>query len=296
MRWTRIFVPLVAAATVLVPTAPAQGAMSGTADRAPAQADRSWSTYHWGRSGAVQAGAEVDPVPSPRSGGVHGTIVGGTPTTTDEYPWTVIVNAGMFLCGGTLVRPNKVVTAKHCVTFWGGPFDPSSVRVTAGRTDRTTNAGTVVGVKDIWLHGSVEEGADIAVLTLASNLDYKTLALPAQGEAPQYNEKSRILGWGLTAENGSASQVLRQAEVPVTPDSACRAAYGERVDLGLEFCAGYEAGGVDTCQGDSGGPVEQNGKLIGVTSWGEGCARPGKYGVYARVAAVADEIKAQLDG
>lgn len=50
------------------------------------------------------------------------------------------------------------------------------------------------------------------------------------------------------------------------------------------LCAGrYPAGGVDSCQGDSGGPLLCNNKLSGVVSWGDGCAKPHKPGIYANV-------------
>lgn len=50
------------------------------------------------------------------------------------------------------------------------------------------------------------------------------------------------------------------------------------------FCAGYRDGYYDSCQGDSGGPiVDAFNDLVGVVSWGIGCAEPGHPGVYASV-------------
>lgn len=97
-----------------------------------------------------------------------------------------------------------------------------------------------------------------------------------------------IVGWGATSEGGSGPDVLQEAEVPITTDAYCDEAYGG-IDEATMVCAGFPQGGVDTCQGDSGGPMfgrTAGGALrvVGATSFGEGCARPGKPGVYARVA------------
>ena len=74
--------------------------------------------------------------------------------------------------------------------------------------------------------------------------------------------------------------------MPIVDRNRCEWAYLGRIHDSM-ICAGLDRGGIDSCQGDSGGPMvcEEGGRfyLQGVTSWGQGCARPNKYGVYARV-------------
>jgi secreted trypsin-like serine protease len=97
-----------------------------------------------------------------------------------------------------------------------------------------------------------------------------------------------IVGWGVTSEGGEQPDRLQEAQVPITTDAYCAGAYSD-FDPATMVCAGFPQGGVDTCQGDSGGPMFGRSaggalRVVGTTSFGEGCARPGKPGVYARVA------------
>jgi len=65
-------------------------------------------------------------------------------------------------------------------------------------------------------------------------------------------------------------------------------AYNGHIKAGM-MCAGYKEGGVDSCNGDSGGSLvwrtSDGPVLVGVVSFGEGCARKLKYGVYTPVSA-----------
>lgn len=115
-----------------------------------------------------------------------------------------------------------------------------------------------------------------------------------------------ITGWGATAQGGPRSDNLKGASVPIVSDPSCQSSYDGDFDPATMICAGYADGGVDTCQGDSGGPLESplasgaldgaTYRLVGITSWGIGCAQPGFPGVYARVAepTLRDAIQAKV--
>lgn len=249
---------------------------------------------------AAVLGAGSPPVASavpPLGGGAAAPdIVGGSPTTIRQHPWMVALTTadGSQYCGGTLVAPTKVVTAAHCTVG----DEPSEVRVVAGRTDLRTSDGEVAGVTGIWIHPQfqhVTRGFDVSVLTLDRELPYRimTPATPADAALYEPDTPTAILGWGDTAEGGPASPVLLRATVPVVSDEGCGAAY-DQYDAATMVCAGLPQGGVDACQGDSGGPMVAGGRLIGITSWGSGCARPGLPGVYARVVSHHAELTEQI--
>jgi trypsin len=140
-------------------------------------------------------------------------------------------------------------------------------------------------------------GASIAPIDTAGNDE---AALWAPGELQD------VSGWGSTEFSGTVD-TLRAASVPIVSDSTCGAPgiYDTDFDPATMVCAGFLAGGVDTCQGDSGGPLEaplEGGgyRLVGLTSWGVGCALPNKPGVYTRIAeagpgGLRDEVVTRVD-
>lgn len=224
-------------------------------------------------------------------------IVGGEPAQIEQHPWVVYLSdaQGNQFCGGTIGAADKIVTAAHCAEG----MQPTELRVVAGREDKTSGEGTVAGVRDVWVHPDYEsaiQGDDVAVLTLDRELPQPALPLATAADTAAYQpgRRAEVFGWGTTSEGGDSSDTLQRASVPLTSDADCSAAYGQ-YDPAAMVCAGYPLGGVDSCQGDSGGPLVADGKLIGIVSTGNGCARPGSPGIYTRVSSYEPEVQAELN-
>ncbi|NIH84821.1 S1 family peptidase [Amycolatopsis granulosa] len=227
------------------------------------------------------------------SSGARPNIVGGSEASIGSYPYAVYLTdkSGNQFCGGVLVSSTAVATAAHCAKA----VQRSDLRVVAGRQDKRTNDGKVVPVREVWVPDSFSDpgkGDDVAVLKLAQSLPYRPVNLPADDSLYAEGTQATVLGWGRTADGGARSDYLRKAEVPVIGDAGCAASYSN-YDSRSMVCAGYPQGQVDACQGDSGGPLVVGDTLIGLVSWGDGCARPGKPGVYTRVLTYAGEIRSE---
>lgn len=240
-----------------------------------------------------------------------GVVVGGHPVRISESPWTVALTSrerfgdersGQF-CGAVLVGPRTVATAAHCLaretlgTHWSNVGDLEAV---VGRGDLTGGGGEEIPVSEVRVNPAYDsrtnEG-DFAVLTLARRaMEGEVIPMAAGRGDPEYRPGTgaRVYGWGDTTGNGTYATSLHAARVRILEDSECEAAYPGSASGTYRprtmVCAGLTEGGADACQGDSGGPLVAGGRLVGLVSWGEGCGRPGRPGVYTRVSALAAHV------
>jgi secreted trypsin-like serine protease len=223
-------------------------------------------------------------------------VVGGGNASPGEYPSVAEITFGPFLCTGTLIAPNWVLSAGHCGSVTGAAvatpasWPPQLINVRIGGVTQSDGEKRTVSQVVMNPNYLLTSGYDISLLQLSSTSTMAPTQVAGAGERSIWTAGTleTIVGWGATEEGGDLPDNLQEAQVPITTDSYCAGAYSD-FDPATMVCAGFPEGGVDTCQGDSGGPMfgrSSTGALrvVGTTSFGEGCARAGKPGVYARVA------------
>jgi secreted trypsin-like serine protease len=223
-------------------------------------------------------------------------VVGGHDANPGEFPSVAEITFGPFLCTGTLITPDWVLTAGHCSNITAGTvaspisWPPPLIDVRIGGVSQSD--GEHRSVSRVVMHPDylLTSGYDISLLQLSQSSTMAPTQVAGSGERSIWTAGTleTIVGWGVTEEGGDLPDRLQAARVPVTTDEYCAGAYSD-FDPRTMVCAGFPQGGVDTCQGDSGGPMFGKTsagalRVVGTTSFGEGCARPGKPGVYGRVA------------
>jgi Trypsin/Proprotein convertase P-domain len=234
------------------------------------------------------AGQTLAAPPAPADD-VQPQVVGGVRAAQGEFPWMVRLSMG---CGGAMYTKQLVLTAGHCVS---GTGNNTSITATLGVVD--LQDANRITVRSNYVHRSpgYPNGDDWALIRLERAVDVPTL--PVASTTAYDTGTFTVAGWGAATEGGGQQRYLLKADVPFITDTQCAQAYSDLV-AAEEICAGnWSSGGVDTCQGDSGGPMFRRDNnnawvQVGITSWGNGCARPQNPGVYAQTSYFSAAIAA----
>ncbi|XP_078667784.1 coagulation factor IX-like [Branchiostoma floridae x Branchiostoma belcheri] len=242
-------------------------------------------------------------------------IVGGTDVAPGAVPWIAMLwdirpARNRFFCGGSLLNSEWVVTAAHCILEGEVTKDDFIIRLgklsseqgVFEENERSTRVREIIIHPD---HNPDNYDVDLALVRLEEKIAFTDYILPVC--LPTVEDARRLItatpvgsvsGWGRTVEDGTFSSTLKEVNVPIIRQSKCRRAHARYDVTKNMFCAGSETGGRDSCDGDSGGPfvVYDNGKwnLMGIVSWGDGCALRDKYGVYTRVHRFRDWLQEQI--
>ncbi|MEZ5783641.1 MAG: serine protease [Rhizobiaceae bacterium] len=256
------------------------------------------------------------------SGGSNDRVFGGFAAEQGAWPFQVaLLTANMLdnrpesqvdaqFCGGSLIAPNWVLTAAHCLVYEGSQVPAEAIVVLSGATHLAE--GTRIPAAEVFVHEGFDKSMasidnDIGLIRLGGSATTPTIALP-QEAAPE-GGTATVTGWGKM-EDGTFPSDLMQVDIEVTTNAACNAgikdiyakdlgkilrSWAPRMRLSDEaidaattsmastmtdpltanmLCAGIKEGGRDSCSGDSGGPLfvtdGSHVTQIGVVSWGEG--------------------------
>lgn len=238
-------------------------------------------------------------------------IVGGEDAIPGKWPWLVELSHSNKpyedqFCGGSLIKPDWVVTAAHCMEG----ENVNSFQVIANIYDLKKDTGQNIKIKRIISHpkyiGGDAADFDIALIQLKEPVKNAVTIPLITGNPNLTGINATVIGWGNMSSDGYNNFYpfkLQEVQIPIVSNQECRDVFEQHGDSpsiisANMLCAGLFTGGKDACQGDSGGPlmIQQGEKwvLTGIVSWGDGCALPFNYGVYSRVTRFTKFINANI--
>lgn len=234
-------------------------------------------------------------------------VVGGVKTAPQRGTFAVALVTGddgrrtvaaAQFCGATVVRPDALITAAHCLQDEDGSnSDASGLRVFTGHV-LPLRKGKLLRVRSVSVHPDFDDGAgeadaDVGVIRLREPLNGIVpiaVAAPEDSAIWQPGLPLGLWGWGNRAggEGMNFPLQLHDGTVVRYTDARCDDLYGRFFNPASQLCAGQPDGSVDACQGDSGGPLtaaRPDGRLVlvGVVSFGEGCGKPEFPTVYTKL-------------
>ncbi|KAM9678573.1 LOW QUALITY PROTEIN: transmembrane protease serine 11B-like [Trichechus inunguis] len=224
-------------------------------------------------------------------------IVNGKKAQAEAWPWQASMQwKGKQRCGASLISSKWLLSAAHCFAKKNNS------------EDWTVNFGTIVNkphmawkVQNIIFHenyGSPELHDDIALVQLVEEVVFRKyvhrICLPEAKMKLKENHHVVVTGWGMLYMNGHLPMTLEQALVKIIDNKNCNPPYAlSGMVTDNMFCAGFMSGEADSCHNGSGGPLAYPDSrdiwhLVGIVSWGKGCSKKNKPGVYTRVTSYCD--------
>ncbi|MDQ3739804.1 MAG: serine protease, partial [Actinomycetota bacterium] len=228
------------------------------------------------------------------------SVVGGSGVPSGAYPWIVAMSRG---CGGSLVAPDRVLTAAHCVE----DLRVDSLGLYVGAQQRQRGSlrydGIPVRAVDVATHPgyrSLHGGGpanDVAVLQLSEpvqGVEPVRLATPEDAPLQAADNPALVLGWGVTRtdrRDPPLARGLRSGQLRLLSDRSCSRVYGgdgayrPEVMLCARSRNAFRRPNTSPCVGDSGGPLLAGGDVqIGVVSFGISCGALREPTVFSEVA------------
>ncbi|XP_030628313.1 plasminogen activator, urokinase a [Chanos chanos] len=231
-------------------------------------------------------------------------IVGGSVSSVETQPWIASVfHRRSFLCGGSLIAPCWVLSAAHCFSEGRTMKKTRHLSVSLGKDyiNQTEHSKEQhFKVEQLIIHEDYNSekdfNNDMALLKIigedgqcaVKTRSVRTVCLPPENQMLPPGLYCDVAGYGKERWGGGYSKVLKKTQVKLISQPVCERNdyYGDKITENM-FCAGSPDWTTDSCEGDSGGPlvceVGNRMFLFGIVSWGEGCSKKFRPGVYTRV-------------
>lgn len=245
------------------------------------------------------AAVAVTPASADERPRAHASVVGGGTVAAGQYPWIVALSRG---CGGSLIAPDRVLTAGHCVE----DLRVETLRLYVGASRRRRGSlrydGIPVQAVEVATHPGYRSlvgggpANDVAVLKLARPVEgVAPVRLAATTDVMTYRAAApvTVLGWGITRADPRAgmARALRAGQLTALSDRSCARVFGgdNGYRSSVMLCARsrnqFRKPNTSPCVGDSGGPlVGPEGVQVGVVSFGISCGALREPTVFAEVA------------
>jgi secreted trypsin-like serine protease len=226
-------------------------------------------------------------------------VVGGQTAPAGAYPWMVALSRG---CGGTLIAPDRVLTAGHCVEDLRVGDMHLYVSAYQRRKGGYRYDGIPVSAVEVATHPgyrALDDGGptnDAAILKLSApvpNVPLVRLATLAESPLFQGGSEATVIGWGATQtdlRDPPLARTLRQGGLRILSDRGCDRVYGEDNSYrsSVMLCArsrnAERRPNTSPCVGDSGGPLVIGDLQVGIVSFGISCGALHEPTVFSRVA------------
>ncbi|XP_053603890.1 trypsin 5G1-like [Plodia interpunctella] len=246
----------------------------------------------------------VSSLPIHESESQSSRIVNGYAVDITEVPYQAalrgrVTGGWSHICGAVIIGTRAILTAGHCTINY--TTNPSLLNVVVGTSSRLSG-GRSYDVSKVIVHENYSESTlenDISMLVTVSTISFSesvsAIQFAPSGFVLMDNAPAIVSGFGTTSYEGASSSILLAAQVNIVSQRSCARAYLRigTITSGM-ICAGGSDPPRDACQGDSGGPLVANNHLVGIVSWGEGCADNIYPGVYTRVSEYAPWIEEKL--